>query len=212
MAFKGIVNQQDVNNLKASLSTIKGGAETALIRATNRSMAESKTNAARKVNQKVNLTITKIKKDIKVNKMHKGNLNGNIYSSGFPLPLINYGARQTQKGVTVKVLRAGKRDLVKHAFIATMKSGHKGAFWREKIGGGKNIWKAGKRISIPTWEKNDPRSRKFRLKIKELYGPRMQDVLGGDDIFPLVLTWAGFRVAVNMDREVNYLLSQARSV
>ena len=69
--------------------------------------------------------------------------------SGDPVPLIAYPHRQTRRGVTVEVNR-GKRTLVRHAFIASMKSGHEGVFRR--LG-------------------------KSRLPIKELLGSRPVDAL-----------------------------------
>jgi hypothetical protein len=45
------------------------------------------------------------------------------------LPLVAFGARQTKTGVSVEVTK-GKRAIVKHAFLATMQSGHKGVFMR----------------------------------------------------------------------------------
>lgn len=52
-----------------------------------------------------------------------------ISLDGKPVPLIEYRARQTRRGVTVAVNR-GKRSLVRGAFIQVMKSGHKGVFVR----------------------------------------------------------------------------------
>lgn len=45
------------------------------------------------------------------------------------IPLGAYSPRQTKQGVSVRIGR--KRELLRHAFIATMKSGHKGVFWRD---------------------------------------------------------------------------------
>lgn len=53
--------------------------------------------------------------------------------SGTPVPLGRYPARQTRKGVRVEVNR-GKRVLLKGAFLATMKSGHRGVWMREGSG------------------------------------------------------------------------------
>lgn len=74
--------------------------------------------------------------------------------SGEPVPLVAYPVRQTRKGVSVEVNR-GKRTLVAHAFVATMKSGHKGVFLRRGTA---------------------------RLPIKELRGSRPVDALlhGGE--------------------------------
>ena len=61
-----------------------------------------------------------------------GDVDGMVWAldvSDEPVPLIAYPNRQTKKGVSVEVNR-GKRTLVKGAFVATMKSGHKGVFKR----------------------------------------------------------------------------------
>jgi hypothetical protein len=47
-----------------------------------------------------------------------------------PIPLMSFGARQTKTGVSVEVTK-GKRSIIRHAFLATMQSGHKGVFMRE---------------------------------------------------------------------------------
>jgi hypothetical protein len=74
-------------------------------------------------------------------------------------PLINYGAKQTKKGVTVRVKNG--RTTLRHAFIATMPNGHKGVF--ERVGSGhKRVTKKG-------------RSYMSGLPIKELYGPSIPD-------------------------------------
>lgn len=68
---------------------------------------------------------------------------------GDTVPLAVYPHRQTKKGVSVTVNR-GKRTLLKGAFVATMRSGHKGVFMRDS---------------------------KARLPIRELLGSRPVDAL-----------------------------------
>lgn len=48
---------------------------------------------------------------------------------GKPVPVADFGPRQSRKGVTVGI-NAGKRVLIKGAFIARMKNGHVGVFQR----------------------------------------------------------------------------------
>lgn len=78
--------------------------------------------------------------------------------SGKGVPMKTYPARQTKKGVTVQV-NAGKRKLVKGAFIARMKSGHVGVFMR-----------MGKK----------------RLPIEELYSSTLAHVFRDADVIPKV--------------------------
>jgi hypothetical protein len=65
-----------------------------------------------------------------------------------PIPVVQFPNRQVRRGVTVAI-NAGGRKLIKHAFVATMKSGHTGVFMRRG---------------------------KSRLPIDELYSTRVIDV------------------------------------
>lgn len=58
--------------------------------------------------------------------------NAEVIVSGMRMPLIDYKARQSKRGVSYKIGRSGKRTTLKQAFIATMKSGHRGVFMRKK--------------------------------------------------------------------------------
>lgn len=73
-----------------------------------------------------------------------------------PMPVIAFNARQTRRGVSVEI-NVGKRSLIRGAFIATMKSGHTGVFYRQG---------------------------KARLPIEEAYTSRISDVL--NDVAPEV--------------------------
>ena len=56
--------------------------------------------------------------------MTVNDLSAEIKCSGNPVGLGFYSAYQVNKGVSVKVFKAGSRDIVRHAFVAKMKSGH----------------------------------------------------------------------------------------
>lgn len=76
-----------------------------------------------------------------------------------PIPMADYPARQTRKGVSVAI-NTGKRSLVRSAFLATMKSGHRGVYVREG---------------------------KKRLPIRELFSSTVFDVLQDSGRAPAVL-------------------------
>jgi len=80
-----------------------------------------------------------------------------------PMRVYAFAARQTRAGVSVEINK-GKRVLIRHAFIATMKSGHTGVFYR-------------------TGEFGRNRNPKLE-KIDEAYTSRVSDVLG--DVAPAV--------------------------
>jgi len=78
--------------------------------------------------------------------------------SGALVPVSAYSHRQTRKGVSVAINR-GSRSLVRSAFVATMKSGHRGVFLRKG---------------------------KARLPIKEAFTTRVSDVFADGGFIPAV--------------------------
>ncbi len=60
----------------------------------------------------------------------QNSLTAKVTATGRRLPLVNFGARQTARGVTVLVKKSGGRKLIEHAFIAQMRSGHRGIYVR----------------------------------------------------------------------------------
>lgn len=58
--------------------------------------------------------------------------------SGKHARVVDYPHRQTKRGISVEVNR-GKRTLLQGAFIATMKSGHRGVFSRAKATGRQGV-------------------------------------------------------------------------
>lgn len=107
-----------------------------------------------------NLKIGEIKRGIKLIRATKSSLKASVVATGRPVPLIQYSARQTAKGVSVSVLRG--RKVIAGAFIATMPSGHKGVFVREDNARAKKVGQGGK----AKWH---------ALPIRELFGPSIPD-------------------------------------
>ncbi|WP_080436323.1 hypothetical protein [Burkholderia ubonensis] len=101
-----------------------------------------------------NLKAGTIRKTLSATRATPARLIAALTATGRPIPLINYGARQTTKGVTVRVKNGSKT--LRHAFIATMASGHIGVF--ERVGTGhKRVTRNGRAY----WS---------GLPIRELYG------------------------------------------
>ncbi|KAJ3472392.1 hypothetical protein NLI96_g13358 [Meripilus lineatus] len=93
-----------------------------------------------------------IKRSFSIKRATANTLLVTLQATGAPIAVINYSARQTGSGVSVNV-KTG-RKILKHAFIASMKNGHKGVFVRSGGKGSK------------------------RLPIKELYGPSIPTAAG----------------------------------
>lgn len=158
--------------------------DTALVRALNKTADQVKVQAAREVQAAgYTLKIGTIKAAIKVRRASQGSLNARVVASGRPIPLIQYKARQTAKGVTVDVQKG--RKLIAGAFIATMRGGHRGVFVREAGGKHRKV--------------NKTRGGWHQLPIRELFGPSVPDGLANKavqdalqqliaDKFPTILT------------------------
>lgn len=138
----------------AALET--GPLKSALVRALKKAGAtalrDMRAEASRRVRARKRIRGNYVRRALTLSRPKGSNvaaLSWAVQVSGEAVPLIAYPARQTRKGVSVEVNR-GKRTLLKGAFVATMKSGHKGVFRR---------------------------SGKARLPIEELRGSRPVDAL-----------------------------------
>jgi len=136
----------------------------AVVRALNKTAAQARTEGSRAVrNAGYNIKSSAIKKSFSIKRATPSNLEVRLVATGRPIPLINYGARPTKRGVMVTV--KGGRTLFRHAFIAKMKNGHKGVF--ERVG------------AALTKQKRDVggRLRRINTPIQELYGPSIPNSL-----------------------------------
>ncbi len=161
-------------SLRATTREITAGASPnpkdeirAIVRALNKTAAQARTGASRAVRDSgYNIKASAIKRSFTIERATPSRLAVTLRATGAPVPLINYGATQTKKGVSVRV-KNGRKTL-RHAFIATMPNGHRGVFVREGSGH--------KRVT-----KKD-RSYMSGLPIKELYGPSIPDSLASDAV------------------------------
>lgn len=146
----------DISRALRKLDVTKEQARKAIPRALNKTATTARAEAAREIKSAgYGLKIAAIKKSITVVRANSTQLRAIVRASGRPIPLIEYGARQTRPGVTVTVLNG--RKLIKGAFIATMPTGHRGVFVRNAA--------TRKRVV------RNGRVTSSGLPIRELYGP-----------------------------------------
>ena len=163
----------------------------ATVRALNKTVDSVVVAAARAVRDAgYNLKIAAIKKTIKKRYANQGNLRASVVASGRPIPLLQYGARQTGKGVTVNVLKG--RRLIAGAFIATMPSGHQGVYVRDPGGRHVKVNRTGK----ASWH---------QLPIRELFGPSVPDGLANKAVQDSLQQLIADRFPKLLERESNYL-------
>jgi hypothetical protein len=118
----------------AALETgpLKSALKRALRKAGATALRDMRAEATKRIRQRKRIKTSYIRKALSLRRPSGGDIAGMEWAldvSGAPVPLTAYPFRQTKKGVSVEVNR-GKRTLVKGAFVATMRSGHKGVFRR----------------------------------------------------------------------------------
>lgn len=97
----------------------------ATVRAVNRTLEQGRTAMSREIRAEFNIPAAKVNQALRITRAaFRGgvlNIEGVLESPtkrGRSLNLINFAARQTARGVTVKVRRDGPRKLIPGAFIA----------------------------------------------------------------------------------------------
>jgi hypothetical protein len=118
-----------------------------------------------------------IKAAIRTEPARPDNLEARVIGEGKAIPMIKFHVRDTRPhGVTLQV--AGKTEVYKRAFIATVKHGHRGVFERK----------------TPTGP---------RLPIRELYGPSVHGMMARSDVLPHIADTLNVRLLVNLKRELD---------
>lgn len=157
----------DVKGITASLTRYVGEQQKAVVRALNKTAMQARTAAAQEVRSAgYNIKSSAIKNSFSITKAAQGRLVVVLKSTGRPVALINYGARQGKNGVSVQV--KASRSVLRHAFIATMPNGHRGVF--ERTG------KQHKKL------KRNGKTIRSGLPIKELFGPSIPQSLANDAV------------------------------
>lgn len=227
-AFHIKINPEDLKKVEQMLGHIKGMVPKVISRAYNDTMKGVKTDTASEIYKVINISSSSIKKCIQIHPSSPSSLAGSVEITGRLLPLLAFGAKKTQRGVSVKVRRDAARKVIPGTFIATVKSeaqrdiidfqGHEGVFWRKWHGSTGKLSKIDRQIGRSGYVFNSKTGRyfpvwalpkRYRLPIEERYGPSIPDYMGNKGpIQGIVLGKAGDRMHKNIDRELNYELSK----
>ena len=97
-------------------------------RGLNRTAAAARTQTVREVSADLRIRQKMVRAATSVTRAQPQKLQASIRVSGKRIPIHEFNARQTRKGVTYRS-RSG-RKLILHGFIARMPSGHTGVFKR----------------------------------------------------------------------------------
>jgi hypothetical protein len=195
------INGNDLKNVQDMLGDIKGAPEKVTVRAVNKTLTGVVTDGTAILKEHYALTATAIRESFKVNKCAFKDPGGSVSSKGTFIRLINFGARQTKTGVSVKVLSANPRKVLTHAFIGNVRKDqtNKQVYWRKYQGPHKPPV-PGRAYAKMGFE--------YRFPVRALYGPRIQDYLGDENVFKTLTNMAQERLTKNIQHELDYLVSQ----
>jgi hypothetical protein len=169
-------------------------------RAINKTLTTTRAKAVDEIALDLNLTKTSIRNSFTFSRASYSAPRGHVLSISRPVPLIQFrGTRALARGgVSVQVKNSGPRTVLRHAFIATMLSGHKGIFERQEWTN--KPWVKGRAYAaLP---------KQWRLPIDELYSLRITDEYGKPEVLNKVLSAAGEAYQKNIDHELSYELSR----
>lgn len=222
------MNAQDVDEVKRALAQLKGNEpKKALSRGINKTMTGVRTDGVKMLTEYYALTAKKIRESWKINPCRINTPSGDVSTRGSYINLIEYGAKQTPSGVSVKVLKKSGRKTVMHAFIGKIKSSQNAAQVYRRKWQDKNeathatplqqamamkgfIWSKRQKRWIPAkWMDNYYQNTgefRYRFPVRSLYGPRVQDFLADEQHFLILKKMADERLRVNVAHEVDYLL------
>lgn len=182
-----------IEDVEKRLGNMKAKAPQVLSRAMNRAITNSKKNMAKETSSKYFITSGEVRKTVKVLKASSSRLKAAAISSGEGIALskfkVNPGSpvRYRGKSRSPKVYKAGVEksggvkalDKNPKAFIAIMKSGHKGVFER-------------------TSEES--------LPLKQLYGPSVPQMVKNDKVMKVVNDEANATLQKRLDVEIQNVL------
>jgi len=126
--------------------------------------------------------------------------------SSKPISLINFGARQTQKGVSTQVLKSGGRKLTPHLFIADGKNANRHVFVRQYRWKDKGPYKSNsKRLPYAKFPA------KFRGPILKRTGPRLADAFTGrPDVYQRIKDKAVVRIKKEVEYQMDIALASLK--
>lgn len=120
----------NANEIRMQLMLDQREYSVAAVRALNRAIDRTRTEAIRKLRETYNVKAGFLRNEaFFVRRATRNNLAAILRATGDRLRLIGFDAKQNKAGVSVAV-KKGARKTITHAFIARMPSGHLGVFAR----------------------------------------------------------------------------------
>ena len=130
------LNQRQLDDVIATLRAIPRGFERVASRAINKTATTVRSRTVKAISRGSGIKQKTVRQKTILRKAGYKKLSATISILRKGIPMMDLSARQTKKGVTFRnAWQGGKRQKLRHAFISTMSSGHKGVF--ERMGTGR---------------------------------------------------------------------------
>lgn len=172
-----VVGLKDVKKLLLDMPEV---GRKVVSRSINDTTRKTKTNISKTVRLKSTVKASYAKEQITVSRKARVNdLVGAVKVRGNKIKAIGYRSSQNKKGVRTKVFKQSDPIVYPRAFIAKMKSGHKGVFWRKKADNPTNKYPA---VTNTISKVNNLRLYR-RLPIEELYSYSIPELVDDDRVW-----------------------------
>lgn len=169
------VNKQQMREAKRLLADTPRAMPKIITRSVNKVAVKARTRIVRRVASEITVKQKDLRsRNVKLKKANYTTQTATISITGKRIPLIQFRAKQTKKGVTYKIKKTGGRKKIPHAFITAMDSGHRGAFRRKGTS---------------------------RLPIVELFGPSIPAAM--ENIAELAKRTMNREIGTNLHNEIN---------
>jgi hypothetical protein len=215
------IDQVSVDAVKSALGELSGQYKTVMVTSINKTLTTAKVQATARIGNELNLTASRIKEDMTINKANFSSIKGSLVAVGEPVGLVQFGANQTAKGVTVKVLRSSGRSLLKHAYIAKGRGKSQAKDGSTKM----HVWWRGDRAGMPK-AKKFPVGKKSTANwmaignnyrgiglftttaIERRTGPRIEDIFGNPKVLDPVSIQASTLYLSNVNDKITSILER----
>lgn len=194
--------QPQLREIRASVATAaRELPDRVTVQALNRSATSVRAEASREIRKVYTLRASSIGRAISLQRANRANLTAVLTATGNRLSLTQFtGVRQTKRGVSVEIKR-GNRRVISHAFLAQMKSGHRGVFIRAYEGTGGQA---------PVYRNKRARKSGNDLPIAEITTLSMPKAFTSERVLGALQRVARQRFTVEYERAARFYLSRLR--
>lgn len=158
MAANRLVLDFNTTNVQAALRGFRTRYPKAIARALNRSIVSSRALMITRVSKDMGLKAADVRKEMVLREARPDKLTAALEIRGNRIPLIKFSAKGPEpsrgRGKGVRAKLPGGAQRYPHAFIATMKSGHRGVF--QRVPGARRHGAGATRPQLPIYQLHGP--------------------------------------------------------